>query len=450
MKTPIQRSAAALGLVILMAGILPDPAHAGEALRFDELWKKIQDRSPQLVAAKSQSEAARIAADRASRHWFPRLALDTRAFQTNDAGTILFSLLGQRSVTFSDLVPTTANNPGAHFLGRGSLIADLPLYEGGSRVALADASSRAADSRALESQAIARREFVETASSYASLLALSGQRAELQRIREAANELLGRYDIGSKANPVGYSGWLGLKSLQNRVEALLDGNGARQDGIRVALETRAGGLPKAWEPGKEEASAFLRKSLPDSGRSEGAQAPVHVRAAAKAAEAAEVAAGAQKALLLPRAGLFAQGDMVKGDRDVGTAYSLGAYLQWEIFSAPSYGATRQATLEAAAARGRADAELERSRAELEGSREMALSLERNLARLQDSGKLLAEQTQTAKRLYLNGSINALQLVEVFARRTDLAVDRAEAELRLAEARARLHLQSDSEFQGVMQ
>jgi hypothetical protein len=61
--------------------------------------------------------------------------------------------------------------------------------------------------------------------------------------------------------------------------------------------------------------------------------------------------------------------------------------------------------------------------------------------LDESADLLEEQTQTARGLFRSGSINALQLVEVLNRRADLLVNRAQAELQLAQMKAALFMTS---------
>jgi hypothetical protein len=54
--------------------------------------------------------------------------------------------------------------------------------------------------------------------------------------------------------------------------------------------------------------------------------------------------------------------------------------------------------------------------------------------MDDSDKLLEEQAETAKNLFKNGSINALQLVEVLSRRVDLIDQQAMVEMEMAKAR----------------
>ena len=72
------------------------------------------------------------------------------------------------------------------------------------------------------------------------------------------------------------------------------------------------------------------------------------------------------------------------------------------------------------------------------------AIKANLDLMDDSSKLLEEQTETARNLFKNGSINALQLVEVLARRADLITNRAQAEMDLVQAHISLSVNSGFE------
>ncbi len=56
--------------------------------------------------------------------------------------------------------------------------------------------------------------------------------------------------------------------------------------------------------------------------------------------------------------------------------------------------------------------------------------QQNIQLLNDSYKLLIEQSKITETLFKNGSINALQFVEVLSRRADLITQQGEAEIGL--------------------
>jgi outer membrane protein TolC len=166
-----------------------------------------------------------------------------------------------------------------------------------------------------------------------------------------------------------------------------------------------------------------------------------VVAARLGAESLDQAKDGEKAKFLPRLGLFAQGDLYGGNRAAATSYSSGAYLQWDLFSAPNFGAIGQAEHQAAAAQAKADELKNKLASDHVAAESGAKASERSLTLLDESADLLEEQTQTARGLFRSGSINALQLVEVLNRRADLLVNRAQVELQLAQMKAALFMTS---------
>ena len=80
-----------------------------------------------------------------------------------------------------------------------------------------------------------------------------------------------------------------------------------------------------------------------------------------------------------------------------------------------------------------EASEQQERAERAALSESIKSLRQNIDLLNDSHKLLVEQSKMTETLFKNGSINALQIVEILSRRTDLIAQQGEAELSLIKA-----------------
>ena len=79
---------------------------------FDQVWKKISEKSYLVESATQQEQADEIALSRANDHWLPRAYASAKWFGTNDSAQVLFSNLGQRSVEAADFVPAQLNDPG--------------------------------------------------------------------------------------------------------------------------------------------------------------------------------------------------------------------------------------------------------------------------------------------------------------------------------------------------
>ena len=414
---------------------------------FSAIWKVVRERSPNLSASNHELESARINELRMSRHWYPRVFAQGRVFSTNDPSLTFISLLGQRQIAVSDFAPGILNQPGSGFFEQGTLGFDLPLFEGGSKVAAAQAAVKMTEAKALELQSAEVTQYLELAQTYSSILSLQKQRNDLQRMVLNVEETLSHYKIGMKSNPVGYSGLLGLKNLRNRLEGLLVENSGKTTALKERVRIQAGNLPESWSPQPANVKEFLALHLNawKGSRSQGPESsPSSVQAMRLASESLEKMKDAEQARFLPKIGLYGTGDLYGGNRGSATSFSGGAFLQWDLFSAQNFGAISQAEHTALAAQARADGMSERTQIERANARQLAESLEKNLLLMEESAKLLDEQTATTQSLFQNGSINALQLTEVLARRIDLLVNRSEAELSLAQARVTILVNSSVE------
>jgi outer membrane protein TolC len=411
---------------------------AKEDMDFRKIWSLVETTSPSLQAVRQEAQALEIAQARAASHWLPRVFAGGRAFATNDPGASFQYSLQQRQIGMADFVPASLNEPGSAAFEQLTLGLDLPLYEGGMRSAQAQAAKKGAEAKNWEAKAIWLKEYARAGENYAALLVLGEQNQQLKTLKDHVSGVLENYTIGSKSNPVGYSGLLGLKNLRNRVEGLLAENEAKISAKTNDLRAMASEIPMNWQPKPEQTRPFLARTFTQP---QTENAPAAVLAARSGAEALEFAKDGEKARFLPRLGAFAQGDLYHGSRATATSYTSGVYLQWELFSAPNIGAVNQAGLQAAAAQART-VELQRKmQADHATALAAASATEKNLSLLDESAALLEEQTRTARNLFRNGSINALQLVEVLNRRADLLVHRADAQLSFAQLKAALFLTS---------
>lgn len=417
-------------IVLALMALFETAAFAADAVvSFPELWSQVLTHSPTLKAAASELEAATTAAARGGRHWFPYLYLEGRAFKTNDPGVSLFSTLSQRQMVPTDFSPDRLNHPDEPVYEKFTLGANLPIFEGGARVAGHAAAERMRESKDLGAKASKVGVYSESARLYGSLLSEQKSASDLAALADVLDQVIGRYRIGAKDNPVGYSGLLGLKGVRNRVAGALLESRAKSNAAREALANMAVSLPPGWRTSDTSPAAFVEKYLAVTPLQSSTPKSFRTQAFERMAQGAEQSARAERAKFLPRIGFFAEGNLNHGDRDSATSYVGGAYLQWDLFVAPNFGAVHQAESLSAAAWAHAEEAVLHERTETQGSLEAAEALEKNLKILAGSSVLLDEQTQVAKRLFLSGAMNALQLAEVLNRRVDLiaALENAEAQ-----------------------
>ncbi len=447
-----------LGLWLAPERVRAEPAEA--ALAFPAVFEAIRQGSAALDAAARDAEAAALEADRRARHWMPRLYAEARGYQTNDALGVFGAKLSERAATAEDLsVPAPAlsldaiqsptatlrpdnlNHPASYAHARGAVGIDAPLYEGGAPQAQAEAARHAGLARDFERRFIEASEYAYTARAYGALAALARERERLSQLRAQTARLLGAYQVGLRANPVGYAGWLGLRTLTNRLDAELLRNAAETRGLQEYFRESAPALPSEWRPESRSAEEFAARFL-KADPAHGELPSYRVLAMRAAADSFDQLPAAERARFLPTAGLFAEANLHTGERATATSYYMGFYVRMSLFSAQDYGAVDQAELTAAAARARAlDAE-RRERAERAGLVERIRALETGLQLLESSAGLLAEQSATALRLYQSGAAPATQLADALNRRADLTVQQKQAEQDYVNARAMLIMLTD--------
>jgi outer membrane protein TolC len=426
----------ALGVVSPLAA-----QNTPERVPFERLWKGIATNAPALQAADEEALAAKAAAGRAKSHWAPRVYLDARAYRSDDPAMSFMSLLESREVESSDFAPSSLNHPVEKTYGQETLGVDWALFEGGARKAGADAASKIHQAKSYEATAIRSGLYAKTAGTYAALMSLEKEAADLGRLQSTVREMLDKYFIGAKSNPVGYSGLLGLKTLLNRLEGLQAEISAKKNSLQGDLTLQAGVLPKDWAIVPGPVVPFLDQALPMPSQM---TSPGSVLAAQAGAEAMEKMRGVETARFLPRVALFAQGSLNQGERAASHGYTAGAYLQWNLFEAGSFKAKEEAARRAKAAKAQAEALTLQTASDRVRATETLKALQTNMVLLDESEKLMEEQTRTAQTLFKNGSINALQMVEVFSRRADLVDQKARVEMEYAQAKALAVIQSGFE------
>jgi len=385
---------------------------------FDRIWEAISERSPALRSEVAEASAAEVRLLRANRHWLPKVSLGAGLVSTNSPNLFLFSSLGSRGLQSSDLNPSVVNFPERQSFITGSLNVDLPIYEGGSSAASARAAGLLQQSQELSKKARFNEVYADFVKQYSLVLALRKESKTISELDVKLKNLIDRYRVGSRDNPVGYSGLLGMKSLLNRLKGLASANEAEMESLMKALSIESG--LKDLELVKFRASdavTVASEKLQLTTQTTGQD--LRASSMRVSAQAYSELAGAEKARWLPRVGLFATESLVSGPRNTGFSLDFGGYLQWQIFDGKNLGAYREASLRATASDLRAEEFTERSRISKFNSAQNLKALLGSLDLLKSSQTFTIDQTQVTEKLFRNGSVNALQFSEVLSRRVDL-------------------------------
>ena len=402
-------------------------------LSFPEVWRAIRESSPSERAAIASAQAADIASDRSGRHWYPRVFMDAKAFSTNDPTATFFEQLSEKQITTGNFNPSLLNNPGSNFFTDVGFGLDLPVCEGGARVAENESKKTISQAKSLMVQVTLNEDYLSATQQYGKLIAVGEQEAELKSLQETVTGVINRYQLGGRGNPVGYSGLLGLKGLRNRIAAALIQNHEEALASKESLSQMASHDPMNWQPKPQPFLEFIRESLPAL-KSARDSSSASVKSSQMLAKSQEQASDAEKAKFLPKVGLFAHESINSGSLGTGNAYSAGAYLQWNLFSATDYGSIHEAELRNSESSAHADAQALAEGIQKTQARHADTASEQSIRLMTENVKLLAEQTDSSRKLYQSGAINALQFLEVLSRRADLLSALTQAELTLLSAR----------------
>jgi len=399
---------------------------SAETLSFSEVWHKVASSSPAQQGAKLKVESLNAGLSRAENHWLPKVYLDARSYRTNDPGNAFFGLLEQRKVGSSDFSPDSLNHPDAQTFTRGAVGFDLALYEGGMKDAQVEMYKLLSNSEKLASSQIEIDQYAGSGLAYGSIASIQKQKQKLKDLSDEIAKLMKNYQLGQKTNPVGYSGLLGMKSLANRIAGLIEQLEAQEKSSYAALK-EMGVQDTNWTPKSLNVKSFVDQFFAErsvNSNSQSFKSQSQVQASRANLEASRM----EKARYLPRIGAFAESYLFNGSRDTANGYTAGLYLQWSLFDPSDFGKYKEATLGAQAAAKFSEASIEQENAARIGLIDTDKALRSNLSRLEESDKLLSEQTKVSSQLFKNGSINALQFVEILNRRTDLIMQQSEVEM----------------------
>lgn len=411
-----------IGLVVFFTSFTAN----SETLSFSDVWKKVSSSSPALQGSKLRVESINAGLSRAENHWLPKVYLDARSYRTNDPGSAFLGLLEQRKVGSSDFSPDSLNQPDAQTFTRGSVGLDLAIYEGGMKEAQVEMYNRLSNSVKLASFQIEIDQYAESGLAYGSIASIQKQKQKLKDLNDEIAKLMKNYQLGQKTNPVGYSGLLGMKSLANRISGLIEQLEAQEKASYSALKEMGLQDPN-WTPKTVDVLNFVDQFFSEKSvdpKTQSYKSQSQTQASLADLEASRM----EKARYLPRIGAFAESYLFNGNRDTASGYTAGLYLQWSLFEPSDFGKYKEASLAAQAAVKFSEANLQQENGVRSGLIETDKALRSNLARIEDSDKLLFEQTRISLQLFKNGSINALQFVEILNRRTDLIMQQSDVEI----------------------
>lgn len=397
---------------------------------FDSVWTKIEKQSFALIAASESEKASDEELKRAKRHWLPQVYLGGGSYLTDDAGANMFALLSQRSITNSDFMATSLNDPGMNHYTKLSLGLELALYEGNSGINYKKISERMFNAEKYNALAIKdtlRSEYVKL---FWGIQIYDYHEDSFTKNLSSLSKLENSYQLGSKENLLGYSGKLGLKNLNLKIQSLIDSIQAKKVANLKALEELSQGAISNESVRSTNMNEVYQNLLTIAG--EGVKNSTE--SLREKAQAKNESIELQKARLRPQVALFADQTFFKGDREIDEAKTVGISFKWNLFSKENLNLDTKTIYESSAAYNSFLAYQQNDKIEYSSLLDFEKILVESYSKTQESKKLLTEQVVVTTKLFKNGMINILQLLEVLNQEINLNENIVDIEEKLLQVR----------------
>lgn len=406
---------------------------------FEELWKGINESSPSLMVNKAKGGIIESQKSRLGRHFFPRLYLNAQALSSNNPTLSFMSKLNQRAIKQADFNPNDLNSPGRDEFIMGTIGIQLPLYEGGGSSNYVTALEKGLEAQNLSYKAEQKKLYSELGYHFSTILNEKEYQKVLNKIHYSVHRLIKKYKLANRSNPVGYSGFLGLKSVLNQVKGYLKESEQSQFSSKKHIEKMFPGLNNSWEPNSvSDTIQFVQSKFPTTNFS---KSSLFVQARKKAQQSLEIKNEVQKAMTRPQIGLFAESNHTLGDRDTGDAQTYGLYLKWQL-SAVNHGLSR----EIAQKKIKEEYYTALLLAEEKERKSVGLfsleALKSSLKLIESNNKMLSQQIQLSKKLYRSGGINGIQLSQVYSNRVQALRELNKIKKNYIQLKTKLHMLSN--------
>lgn len=403
-------------IAILLATITSSQLHAQRVESFDQKWQQLHANSLKQKSASLDVQYSELGLNRARLHWLPRAYLQGHWVRTNDPAQVLFNNLAQREVKSADFLPSELNLPGYQTYKTATIGIDLPLFEGGSKQAQQSMLNSLLLAAENEQRAKKSEDYRELGQYYAGLLISQENSEHLHQLETQLQSIIKNYQMGAQSSPLGHSGLLGLKGVQNRLEALATIISVQSQQSYQWIDEKTAQDIK-WQPQTESSlQKFLIKNFSEFSSPSLSTSSLALK---YKIESMSELKNMERARYLPRIGLFAQNSYTDGQRGSDDSQSFGLYMAWDIFNPDSYGRQSEAVTKHSAEQSRFEGLKQEESIQRKNLVSQKEGLRNLLEILDNSSQLLSEQSINSMKLFRSGALNALQLAEVINRRIDL-------------------------------
>lgn len=194
-------------------------------------------------------------------------------------------------------------------------------------------------------------------------------------------------------------------------------------------------MPDSWLPETETINAFINKNI-QWDKELLNQKSFSVLAQEKGSLATDKYAQAEKANYLPHVGLFAEKQFYNNSETTyANSYTVGAFVKWNLYEPTQRGSVDQVALLSKSQATMAEGVYRDQSVMLLNIENMKSVITEQLKLVEESLKMMEEQTLVSQKLFNSGLINALQLTEIYSKRVEVIVARTQLEENLMQLSA---------------
>ncbi len=424
-----------LGFAITLKAEIPERANVSN---FAQIWRLISEKNPDLKALEQEKKASIAKAEAASSALMPTVYLSGQSIATDNPTIKFMGIMNQRDISQNDFMPQNLANYDWQIVHQYAVGVQMPIYEGGGSHARSAAFNSAAEAKEWQSLATKNHLYFRAASSYGLLIILQNQKKAIKVLNERIQGLIGKYRLGNKNNPLGYSGLLGLKNLIIQLEGA-DTQITAERQIHIGTLKTLSGTAENIEVGEgDKLDAFLNNHL-NIKRSSPDSLPPSAMAMKKASEAAQAEVDVVNAMYKPQFSAFAETGATAGVRDIEPSSTFGLALSWTLYDASKNSRQNAGRDSAAALSFKSDGEMLKVQLETEEINQRLISLKTGENLLKSSEMILEDQIKVTLNLFHSGVVNVLPVVDIFSHKVELLKKQFETEKQLLQTQANLWL-----------
>lgn len=386
-----------------------------EEMSFPKIWEQIVKSSPENKSINYMKLSSEKSVSRQSLNWLPSFYLNSQLISTNDPTLTFMNYLGEGQVKQDDFIPSHLNAPSNNIFNSTQTGIDFLIYDGSVRSSSLNSQIHLSKSLEYEKKAELISLYVRALREYIKILLTQEYNKELKSIQNNVENIINNYRLGEKSNPIGYSGFLSLKSILNKILIINQDCELTIKNAKITINIMAGTDKKEWvvkDISTEKFSSLYFLKTENSLYSYKYLSELENTAAIKEKVKLE------EAKYLPKFGVFSQANIYAGDRDTNTAYVFGLYIKFNI-AVSDFGSADEVELLAKSKEESAKVVINTQKILNDSSNESLIAIKNKLQLLDKSEEILNEQVAVISKLFKNGTTSVSQISELYNKKIDL-------------------------------